>query len=49
MPMTADRLRASDRVEPPESGYAAFMAELTYVSEDGEYRLSTQVQVTPDD
>ena len=49
MPLTADRLRASARVQRPEFGYTAFLAELTYGSEEGEHRLSTQAQVTPDD
>jgi PhoPQ-activated pathogenicity-related protein len=39
----------SASVAPPARGYLAFMVELTFASAGGDYKLSTPVQVTPDD
>jgi hypothetical protein len=32
----------------PAESYLAFMVELTFTATGGDYKLSTQVQVTPD-
>jgi len=48
--LDADGKRASAKVLHPVGGYTAFMAEMTFATTSGDtvYRLSTQVQVTPD-
>ena len=44
------RTRATGAVPKPTQGFAAAMLEFTFATEAGvEYRLSTQVQVTPDE
>ena len=41
--------RASAEIEKPESGYRAFLGEVTLASPTGhEYKLSTEARVTPD-
>ncbi len=41
--------RVSAEVKTPTNGFTAFMAEMTFATASGnDYRLSTQVQVTPD-
>ena len=49
LPLALEAREVSASVTPPASGYAAFMVELTFASVGGDYKLSTQVQVTPDD
>ena len=50
LPIKADARRASVKLNTPAKGYRAFMMELVFATDGGStYRLSTQVQVTPDD
>ena len=47
--LEANATRATAEVATPTNGFAAFMAELAFTTASGnDYRLSTQVQVTPD-
>lgn len=47
--LDASRTRAHADVPTPASGFTAFMAEFAFATPAGDdYRLSTQVQVTPD-
>jgi len=47
--LEANATRASTEVVTPTNGFTAFMAELSFTTASGnDYRLSTQVQVTPD-
>lgn len=49
LPFRSEAKEISTEVERPSSGYRAFMAEVVLGSPTGrDYRLSTQVQVTPD-
>lgn len=48
--LDATRTRASARVPSPAQGFAAALIELAFETDSGlAYRLSTQVQVTPDE
>jgi len=48
--LDADATHASADVATPTNGFTAFMVELAFAApQRGEYRLSTQVQVTPDE
>lgn len=50
LPVAAGAQQVSAQVQTPATGYLAFLAEVTFTSSSGpDYRLSTQVQVTPDD
>lgn len=47
--LDAARQKVAAKVATPAEGFAAFMVELSFAADDGGvYRLSTQVQVTPD-
>ena len=47
--LEANATRAFAEVPTPTNGFTAFMAELAFATSSGkDYRLSTQVQVTPD-
>jgi PhoPQ-activated pathogenicity-related protein len=49
LPLGTGAAQVSADVEKPANGYSAFMVELTFTAAAGpDYRLSTQVQVTPD-
>ena len=48
LPLTADVREVSAGLKQPAKGYLAFMVELTFAAPAGDYKLSTQVQVTPD-
>jgi PhoPQ-activated pathogenicity-related protein len=48
LPLAAGAREVSATVKTPASGYRAFMVVLTFASPDGDYKLSTPVQVTPD-
>lgn len=49
LPLAAGAAQVSAEGVAPANGFAAFMVELTFTSKAGpDYRLSTQVQVTPD-
>lgn len=48
--LDAGATHAAAEIASPKSGYTAFMAEFTFAGENGQnYRLSSQVQVIPDD
>lgn len=42
------RRQVAAAIETPAKGFVAFMVELAFTVDNGEYCLSTQVQVTPD-
>jgi len=47
--VTPETRRLTALVDPPRRGHRAFMMELTFAGDSGDYKLSTQVQVIPDD
>ncbi len=49
LPVTAEARELSAGVSQPATGYLAFMLELTFATAAGDFKLSTQVQVTPDE
>ncbi len=46
--LDGSRRQAAAEVVTPTEGFTAFMVEYTFAAENGDYRLSTKVQVTPD-
>lgn len=46
--LDASQRQVDAGVATPSDGFAAFMVEYTFAAAGGDYRLSTQVQVTPD-